>query len=162
MRLPLALVGWDTEQQTMKLPLFTKFRERPDMPFCEFRAALQVSPSPLSAVAVLLHHRKSRQSGLITPAGLEVRSGHPLYRQLPCMTERTLACRRMQGAGSGQGCTAQLRMWILTWDTSGGLSTGYMFIQRTPRVCDIMPCAGMPSCSHGMCLKTLVSPAFID
>jgi len=42
LRLPLALVGWDREEQIVKLPLFKKFRERSDMPFCNFRAALQV------------------------------------------------------------------------------------------------------------------------
>lgn len=42
LRLPLALAGWDREQQTMKLPLFKKFRDRPDMPFCNFKAVLQV------------------------------------------------------------------------------------------------------------------------
>ena len=42
----MALVGWDTEQQTIKLPLFKRVRERADMPFCEFRAALQVLLTP--------------------------------------------------------------------------------------------------------------------
>jgi hypothetical protein len=44
-RLPVALIGWDTEQQTVEVPLFKRFRERPDMPFCMFRAALQVKLS---------------------------------------------------------------------------------------------------------------------
>lgn len=37
------LIGWDKEQQVVKLPLFKRFRERADMPFCIFKAALQVS-----------------------------------------------------------------------------------------------------------------------
>ena len=43
LRLPLVLIGWDKEQQVVKLPLFKRFRERADMPFCIFKAALQVS-----------------------------------------------------------------------------------------------------------------------
>ena len=54
MRLPQALLGWDTEQQTIKLPLFKKFRERADMPFCNFSSALQVpSPRPKLASCVI-------------------------------------------------------------------------------------------------------------
>ena len=58
-RLPLALVGWDTEQQTIKLPLFKKFRERPDMPFCNLRAALQVFVSPLNYSCCMYFHLKA-------------------------------------------------------------------------------------------------------
>ena len=43
LRLPLVLAGWSSEQQTVKLQLFKKYRERPDMPFCMLKAALQVS-----------------------------------------------------------------------------------------------------------------------
>ena len=42
LRLPLVLIGWDKEEQVVKLPLFKRFRERADMPFCIFKAALQV------------------------------------------------------------------------------------------------------------------------
>ena len=59
LRLPLALVGWDREEQIVKLPLFKKFRERSDMPFCNFRAALQVC-SPHRSTLLQFQHSTPR------------------------------------------------------------------------------------------------------
>ena len=71
MRLPLALAGWDREQQTLKLPLFKKFRERPDMPFCTFKAVLQV-PTPSNCFpAMSLHHLEAGGGPVFMPRELD-------------------------------------------------------------------------------------------
>ena len=125
-RLPLALVGWDTEQQTIKLPLFKKFRERPDMPFCNLRAALQVLAPLNHSGCMYLPPRSSRSTSLTssrrTAGVLGIWCiGSPLF----LLERNDVPCRRMQGAESGHGCTAQSHMWIWTWDTLGVLSIGY-------------------------------------
>ena len=127
MRLPLALVGWDTEQQTIKLPLFKKFRERADMPFCNFRAALQVHISPLD-LSGCIYLPSVVSSSTSLPLSRCTAGIHGIWcTRSPsvCLEREFVACRRMQGAGSGHGCTAQSRMWTWTWGTLAGLSIEY-------------------------------------
>ena len=91
------LIGWDKEQQVVKLPLFKRFRERADMPLCIFKAALQVSlPCTL---------QPERPSWILTSA-----------MNVSSLIVLTCTCRRMPGVGSGQGCIVQLRMLTLIWD----------------------------------------------